>query len=365
VTIRNASAAPARVYAHPADDLTFPSAARDIRRARRSPGGIVERSTTRGVSFGARFRAFGQRQFVHIGYAADGVTRPDAERELSYIVEQVRRGEWQPPAPPEEAPQPTPTFHAAASEWFEARRIEGGRRGRGLSPSGEADLRWRLSNHLLPAFANRRLDQITVADVDRFRREKVRAGLSAASVNKLVACLSAVLEEAVDHEHITRNVARGRRRRLPATTPRRTTIDRAEHIAALLDAAGTLDAQRTGRTRPFRRALLGLLVLSGLRIGEALSLRWGDVQLADGWLRVRTGKTAASERRVYLLPLLRDELLAHAARRRDTDPAALVFPTGTGAKLGATNVRKRLLAPALKAANAVLGIVARSCCPST
>jgi hypothetical protein len=42
-----------------------------------------------------------------------------------------------------------------------------------------------------------------------------------------------------------------------------------------------------------------------------------------------------------------------------------VFPPGTGAKLGATNVRKRLLAPAVKAANAVLGIVARSCCPST
>jgi integrase len=319
--------------------------------ARASTGGVVEKQTTRGTSYGVRFRALGKRQFVHVGYAVDGWTRRRVEQELQNVLADVRRGMWQPPRDPEPVAEPPrmPTFHAFSSAWFEARKIEGGRRGQGLSPKGEADLRWRLSNHLLPALAGKPLDRITVADVDAFRRAKVREGLSSTSVNKLLACLSAILEEAVDHEHIERNPARGKRRRLPASTPRRTTIDRAEHIAALLDAAGALDAER--RSRPFRRPLLALLVLAGPRIGEALALRWRDVHLADGWIRIRGTKTDAAERRVYLLPLLRDELLTHAARRPDNDPDALVFPTATGRAYGATNIRRRVLTPAVDAAN--------------
>jgi integrase len=323
--------------------------------ARRSNGGIVERQTRRGVSFSVRFRAFGKRQFVHVGHAADGVTRADAERELGYIVEQVRRGEWQPPAEAAPPPAPVPTFHEAASAWFEARRTEGGKRGSGLSQSGAADLRWRLEVHLLPAFASNRLDAITVQDVDTFRRRKVAEGrIGATSINKCLSTLSAILEEALEYGHVERNVAAGKRRRLPSVKPPRTYLDRADHIAALLDAGGVLDRERDGRTRPYRRALLAVLVLAGLRIDEALSLRWRYVDLAAGRLRVVAGKTDAAARVVPLLPALRDELLAVAARRRDTDPSALVFPTRTGGKLSATNVRRRVLAPAVTVANAAL-----------
>jgi hypothetical protein len=55
--------------------------------------------------------------------------------------------------------------------------------------------------------------------------------------------------------------------------PPRTWLDSAEQIAALLDGAAALDA--TARTRKGeRRALLATLVFAGLRIGEALALRW-------------------------------------------------------------------------------------------
>jgi hypothetical protein len=129
---------------------------------RRSTGGVVEKATSRGTSYGIRFRALGRRQYVTVGSSADGVTRADAERELVYVLEQVRRGEWRPPAElgPAEARE-VPTFHEFASEWFEAKRAEGGRRGTGLSPAAEANLRWQLEVHLLPAFASARLDQIS------------------------------------------------------------------------------------------------------------------------------------------------------------------------------------------------------------
>src|SRR4051794_2178743 len=143
--------------------------------ARKSTGGVVEKQTARGTSYGIRFRAFGRRQFQHVGYAADGTSRSDVERELAYVLERVRRGEWVPTAAVE-APRQVPTFHAFASEWFESKRTEGGRRGAGLTPPGEADLRWQLEVHLLPTFAPRRLNEMSVEDVDRFRRSKVREG---------------------------------------------------------------------------------------------------------------------------------------------------------------------------------------------
>lgn len=243
-----------------------------------------------------------------------------------------------------------PTFHTFASEWFESKRTEGGRRGSGLTPAGEADLRWQLEVHLLPTFAARRLDEITVEDVDRFRRSKVREGrLNATSINKCLATLTAILELATEYGHIGRNPARGKRRRLPAVKPARTYLDRADHVTALLDGASQLDAE--GRSLPWRRALLSTLTFAGLRIDEALSLRWRHVDLASGRLRVTGTKTDAAARVVDILPPLRDDLLAYAASRPNRSAEGLVFATATGEKHLATNVRRRVLAKAAELAN--------------
>jgi integrase len=80
-------------------------------------------------------------------------------------------------------------------------------------------------------------------------------------------------------------------------------------------------------------------------------MRWRDLDLAAGVLRVRGTKTAAAERTVDVLPLLLDELKAHAAGRRERAPDGLVFGTATGAKQSPSNVRRRLLAVAVDRAN--------------
>lgn len=58
-------------------------------------------------------------------------------------------------------------------------------------------------------------------------------------------------------------------------------------IAALMRAARALTPPLRGRTH---ETLIGLMACSGLRIGEALGLDRGDVNLHDGALHVRAGK---------------------------------------------------------------------------
>jgi integrase len=318
---------------------------------RPATGQIIVDKRRRSPTYGLRFRAYGKRQYVALGAADEGWTRAKAQTELDNTLADVRRGIWQPPvAEVVQAPREIPSFHSFASDWFERQKVEGGRSGKGLAPKGREDLEWRLSNHLLPVFASRRLNQITVQDVDHYRLAKVREGkLGATSINKTLMTLAAILEDAVEYELIDRNPARGRRRRLPAAPPRRSWLDRADHISALLDAAGELDAKARVQ-KGQRRALLATLTFAGLRIGEALSLRWRDVDLARGTITIRAAKSDAGVRTVNILPILRDALGSYRARL-NTMPDKLVFGTTSGERQGATNVRRRVLAPAVEKAN--------------
>jgi integrase len=342
-------------------------------------GSVIVRKRKTDTFYSLRFSANGRRRSQKLGPAADGWTYRKAEEALQALMVDVRRGVW---VAPEDVvvEAPVPTFHEFASECFERWKIEGGTRGNGLSEKGRADLEWRLKSHLLPWFADMKLDAIGVEEVDRFKLAKVRErkeladaaakgkpiideytdrrgrkyrgprrSLSNTSINKLLATLGAVLEVAVEYGHIKANPAHGRRRRLPSVTPRRLWLDRAEHIETLLDAAGKLDEKARVRSGQ-RRALLATFVYGGLRIGEALALGWQDVNLADGKIVVRAAKSPAGVRTVYMLPVLRDELDRYPKPAYAT-PDTLVFGTSTGGRQGETNVRKRILEPAVELAN--------------
>jgi integrase len=162
--------------------------------------------------------------------------------------------------------------------------------------------------------------------------------------------LGQILDLAREYKYISENPLHmnPRNRKLRVTRPTPVWLDRAEHIAAPLDAAGELDrAARRDRRHIPRRAMLATLVFAGLRIGELLELRWRDVDLGAGRITVRQSKTAAGVRQVDVLPALRDELVMLSRGHAD----ALVFATSNGRAHGATNIRRRVLAPAVTRAN--------------
>jgi integrase len=331
--------------------------------ARRATGQIIEPANRR--AWAIRFYAYGKRRFVTLGH---DWTRESAEAELRHVLADVERGIWRPYEPePVEAPSETPTFHEFASEWYAGVNAE-------LRERTQVDYEWRLSSHLLPYFATYRLDAITVEEVDRYRRAKVRERdalrvaraeqeavpadkrrrlprpLSDSSINKMIRLLAAILEQAVEYGYLPRNPARGRKRLLAESRPSRSYLQ-PEQVAALLEAAGELDSEARAGDAGRRRPLLATLTLAGLRIGEALSLRWQGVNLADRKVRVAASKTDAGVRTVDLTPTLAELLSEYRARTHHGADADWVFPTAAGRRDNPSNVRTRFLSAAVERAN--------------
>jgi integrase len=345
---------------------------------RKASGSVVEPKD--GRAWAIRFRAYGKRHYVALGTSDQGWTREKAERKLGHVLADVDRGIWKPEVPPpDRAPPNEPIFHEFASEWFEEISPE-------LRERTRTDYQWRLSNHLLPYFAKHPLSAITVEEVDRYRREKVRESkavaaarqrqlalpkkdrkriarpLSNSSINKTIRLLAAILEQAVEYGYLDRNPARGRKRLLKEGKPSRTYLQ-PDQVAALLSAAGKLDANGREGDIGRRRPLLATLTLAGLRISEVLDLRWRDVNLDARRLRIAESKTEAGVREVDVTPALQALLAEYRARSPYARLGDFVFPTSEGKRDNPSNVRNRFLDSAAKLANVELRAAGREPIP--
>jgi integrase len=313
-------------------------------------GQVVERRSSRGITYAARVRAYGERHYLTLGRSSEGYKRRDAELELANILADIRRGIWKPPQPgPVLAPPEDLTFHEFASQWFETHRHE-------VSPRSAEDYEWGLKRHLLPYFKDHHLSQITIAEVDAYRTHKVheresKGGrrLSNGSINETLNLLAQVLELAVEYGHIPFNPARGRRRRLKAERPTRTWLE-PEQIKPLLDA--TDRPLRGGKTMPDPRlrAIFATGICTGLRVGELVALRWGDINLDQGRLTVVHSKTeAGTGRDIDIWPELHEILTSYKEQARHGKPDDFVFATLRGRADSTSNIAKRLKRVALQA----------------
>jgi integrase len=329
---------------------------------RRATGSVLPPEGSR-RSWALRFRAYGERRYVTLGRPDEGWSQERADAELRHVLADVERGIWRPPPSQPVKVQHEPTFGEFAEEWFEGCVSEWRERTR-------VNHRWRLDSHLLPFFERHRLSEITIREVDDYRRSKVKESqelesarqkqlsqpkdrrerlprpLSNGSINKTIRLLAAILELAVEYGYLDRNPAKGRKRLLRERKPPRTYLQ-PEQLAALLTAAAELDRRDRGRREP----LLAVLALAGLRISEALDLRWRDVSMGERKLWVEQAKTDAGVREVDLTPMLQRLLAAHRLRSRHSDADDFVFATGRGGHESPSNVRIRFLAPAVKRAN--------------
>jgi integrase len=286
-------------------------------------------------------------------------TRKEADDALSKRLQQLKRGTCR-------APAELPTFRKVAKDWLASkadRRV-----------STLAQWQVHLDLHILPAFANLRLDQISVADVERFRDERRKAGLAPQSVNKLLTTAAEVFKYAARHELTDRN---------PAAVAERCRLNAAEVVIGVENGAEDNTALRPDEVLSpegaapliaasdvgFYQTYFLTAVLTGARVGELSALIWNDVDLDAGTVAIRPTvswakprgtaglakprfyepKTKSSRRTIPLPP----ELVSTLRRWKlacPPSPSNLVFPNAEGSPRHRSTIAHDGLRPALKRA---------------
>lgn len=227
--------------------------------------------------------------------------------------------------------------------------------------------RSRIAAHVLPLLGKRTVRSITPADLEHFmhdvadgkthRREAlgrpravrvVRGGMGTAS--RTIGLLGAMFAYAVKVGMREDNPARGVLR--PADGKRERRLDAAEYAALAkgLEKAAKADAPRPdgkqarGPMWPHARACIRFLALTGWRSGEALALRWRDVDLPRRTARLADTKTGASIR-----PLPNAAMVVLEAQHASTGgaPDGLVFPPARGGEGATMTGFKRHMAKAV------------------
>lgn len=200
-----------------------------------------------------------------------------------------------------------------------------------------------VDKHVVPALGNVKLSKLTPAHLQGFYRSKLDAGLSPRTVQYLHVVLHRALKQALRWGLVTRNVAEAVDP--PKVHKKEVTPLSPEQARAFLEAA------RGDRLE----ALYVLAVHTGMRQGELLSLRWEDVDLEAGVLRVRGTKTARSRRTVKLSQTALDALTSHLTRQLEEidrvgsmwQENSLVFATEIGTPLNRHNLVNRSFKPLL------------------
>lgn len=203
--------------------------------------------------------------------------------------------------------------------------------------------KYMLRVHLIPALGERRLPDISRAAIQVLLAAKLRDGLSWGTVHHIRCALSKVLGTAEEWGYISDNPVRKTRlpRRdcnseRPIVTPQQ--VKRL--TAALPDPA---------------KSIALLLVLTGLRIGELLAVRWKNADLDDQMLRVTEivyeghFDKPKTKRSVRAIPLCREAVSILSSLRQDAcEPEQLVFATCSGRPLCRRNLLQRQLRPTCK-----------------
>lgn len=331
--------------AHPTPN-TRPLERKQRPRRRGNGEGAIYKRKDNGLWCASLTLTTGKRKYLY------GHTREDVATKLTRAMRDVQDG------------LPLPSGRLSV-EAFLRRWLEEAARPT-LKPSTFESYRGIVEHHLIPGLGRHKLAQLTPLHVQAFLNERSQASaanhhkgrLSPRRVQMLYAVLRVALGRATKWGLVARNVALlVDPPRVPKTNVQALTFTQAR---ALLRAA---------QGHPYE-LLYATLLTTGLRVGEALALRWADVDLEAGRLTVRhtlehlpgqpwrlaEPKSASSRRTIPLLP---EALAALSAQRKrvverrlraivwtDHD---LVFPGETGEPPHVSSVShkfKQLLTPA-------------------
>ena len=246
--------------------------------------------------------------------------------------------------------KPTRTFKDYADSW---KKITGPATCKESTVENHTHL---LKNHVLPVFGDIEVTDINRAKVKNFLHGKINEGYAKSTVNNLRAVISDILNEAVDAGVILANPTH-RLGRIGKKENDNGKVDplTSNELKKLLDSV-QIDKELSGHYPLFL-----LLPRAGLRVGEALALKWGDIDFNAGFIHVErtyskgrlgTPKNGKS-RTVDMSNQLKDTLLKLKKSRvviPIDENSEWIFTNNKGGLIDVDNWRRRVFNKALKKA---------------
>jgi integrase len=204
-----------------------------------------------------------------------------------------------------------------------------------------------MRNHVKSSpMANTKLVNLTSEDLRKYFQAMLRKGLSDSTIKQVHAGLKQACNEAVRSKLIRSNP-------LDEIRPPKQNSHAEMTVLTPKQVRQLLAAVRGDRFE-------GVIILGtcGLRVGEALSIRWEDVSLNDGTLQVRRtlwrGKVyppkTPHSRRLIKLPTIALEALTRHAEKHGHPTEGYMFATRTGNPVAASNFHTHSWKPALRKA---------------
>ena len=211
-----------------------------------------------------------------------------------------------------------------------------------LKDSTAANYQYNLDRYLVPSFGSRDIGSLTRFDVETFL-----AGKSSAycrnTLRGMRAALRGVLTWAVDHKWIPKNVCSG------VKLPRAGKQSQRPHITAEQVASLVARVPEPAAT------LILFIAITGVRIGEAVGIKWSDfdgdvlhIQRRIYERREGTPKTKSSDRFIPIPASLLERL-------RTLGKGEWIFRTSASTPLDPKNAMNRYVRPAASALGFKLG----------
>jgi integrase len=204
-----------------------------------------------------------------------------------------------------------------------------------------------LRRHATPFIGRLRLGRLLRFHLEQLCVGRIKAGLSPTTVLQLHRVLHHALRDATRWSLVPRNVSD------LVTPPRKAPYD---FRVLLADQARAFPQAVKGDRL---EALYVLAITAGMRQGELFGLRWADVNLQAGSVRlVRQLKTKSSRRQILLPRIAVEALTSHHKRQGEERRLAgtawenngLVFPNQVGRPINPSNFLPRDFYPLLKRA---------------
>lgn len=248
--------------------------------------------------------------------------------------------------------KPVPTFKEYADPWI------GTTIPATCKDSTVRDYQDLLRLHVLPVFTDLKLTEITRGKIKDFLLDKINQGYAKSTVNHMKNTISGVLNKALDDEVIPVNPVYSLGRNV-LKTKKQKAIDPLtwDELRLVLNTAQAYF--------PEHYTLFLLLARTGMRIGEALALRWGDIDFVGRFVNVErnfvkgriTTPKNGKERRVDMSLQLASALKAHEIESKKKglalglgDLPEYVFTNKKGGLVDKDNWRRRVFKKVLKKA---------------